>query len=145
MRILALIAALAAGPALADIEKIQANGDVNEVMDRLEAAVTGAGATVFARVDHGGGAEKAGLELGDSQLLMFGNPNLGTPAMQADARAGLYLPLKVLVYADGDGQTWVAYEPPAAMFEGLEIPADAEFVAKMTGALGKFSAAAAGQ
>jgi len=145
MRFVALIAALAAGPAFADIQKVQASGGVDEVMDRLEAAVTGAGATVFARVDHGGGAEKAGLELGDSQLLMFGNPNLGTPAMQADALAGLYLPLKVLVFADGEGQTWVAYEPPAKMFEGLDVPADAEFVAKMTGALGKFSAAAAGE
>ena len=139
---------LAAGAAQAmddDIVKVQANGDVATTMDALQAAVEGAGATVFARVDHSGGAMKAGLELDASQLLIFGNPKLGTPAMQDDALAGLFLPLKVLVYQDGDGQVWLAYEDPSDMLDDLDgVPDDAAYVQKMTGALSKLTAKAAG-
>lgn len=138
---------LMAGAALAsdDIMKVKASGDVAATMDALEAAVTGAGAKVFARVDHGAGAASAGMELDPSQVLIFGNPKLGTPAMQDDPLAGLYLPLKVLVYQDGDGQVWLAYEDPAEMLDDLDsIGESAPYVAKMTGALGKLTAKAAG-
>lgn len=127
-----------------EIVKVKASGDVAATMDALEAAVTGAGATVFARVDHAGGAAKVDLDLAPSQLLIFGNPKLGTPAMQDDALAGLYLPLKVLVYEDGEGQTWLAYEDPGDMLDDLDIPGDAEYLKKMTGALGKLTGKAAG-
>ena len=140
----AALSATVALPAAAEVTRVAAQGSVPEVMDRLEAAVTGAGATVFARVDHGAGAVSVEMELGASELLIFGNPALGTPAMQADPLAGLFLPLKVLAYADADGAVWLAYEEPADTFEGLGVPADAEVVAKMTGALGKLTAAAAG-
>jgi uncharacterized protein (DUF302 family) len=83
------------------------------------------------------------MPIGASQLLIFGNPALGTPAIKADPLAGLYLPLKVLVYEDDEG-VWLTYEPPAEMFEDLSIPGDAEVIQKMTGALGKLTAAAAG-
>ncbi len=100
-----------AGPALADddLMKVQSGKDVASTMDALEAAVEGAGATVFARVDHAGGAEGVGMQLAPSEVLIFGNPKLGTPAMQADPLAGLFLPMKVLVYEDADGQVWLAY------------------------------------
>ena len=128
-----------------DIVKVKANGDVAATMDALQTAVEGAGATVFARVDHAGGAAKVDLELADSQLLIFGNPKLGTPAMQDDALAGLYLPLKVLVYEDGEGQVWLAYEDPKEMLDDLSgINDDAEYIKKMTGALGKLTSKAAG-
>lgn len=136
--------ALWAGAASAEVVKRPVGGPVSAAMDRLEAAVTGAGATVFARVDHGGGAVKAGLDLAPAELLIFGNPQLGTPAMQADMLAGLYLPLKVLIFEDSEGQVWAAYEPPTDTFDGLNIDPTAGFVAKMTGALEKFSGAAGG-
>ncbi|VAW03713.1 Protein crcB homolog 1 [hydrothermal vent metagenome] len=144
--IAAAILSLIALPGFAGegIIKVKAAGDVASTMDALEAAVTGAGATVFARVDHAGGAEKVGLELAPEQLLIFGNPKLGTPAMQDDAMAGLYLPLKVLVYEDDDGQTWLAYEAPAEMLGDLNVPEDAAYVKKMTGALAKLTGKAAG-
>ncbi|WP_323782718.1 DUF302 domain-containing protein [Leisingera sp.] len=137
------IALMSALPAAADLMQIPSHKPVAETMDALQAAVEGAGATVFARVDHGAGARKAELELGASQLLIFGNPKLGTPAMQADMRAGLYLPLRVLAYEDAEGQVWLTYEDPAEMLSALDIPADAGFIAKMQGALGKLTAAAA--
>jgi len=129
-------------PAAAELVTVQSQKSVGETMDALQAAVEGAGATVFARVDHAAGAQNAALELSPSQLLIFGNPKLGTPAMQADMRAGLYLPLKVLAYEDADGQVWLTYQDPAEMLSGLEIPADAGFIAKMQGALDKLTAVA---
>lgn len=132
-----------AGHASADVQRVASGADVAATMDALEAAVTGAGATIFARVDHGAGATSVGADIGGSQLLIFGNPALGTPAMQADPLAGLHLPLKVLVYEDADG-VWLAYEPPVETLSGLNIPSDAEVVQKMTGALGNLTAKAAG-
>ena len=124
-----IMLALMASPAAAtndDIVRVKAAGDVVATMDALEAAVTGAGATVFARVDHAAGAAKIGDEIAPSQLLIFGNPKIGTPAMKDDALAGLFLPLKVLVYRDGAWQVWLAYQDPQAMLSGLGgVPDDA--------------------
>lgn len=134
---------LLAAPAFAEMESLTAQGGVAEVTDRLEAAVTEAGATVFARVDHGAGAKSAGLELTEAQLLIFGNPQLGTPAMQQDIRAGLYLPLKILVYSQ-DGETVIVWEEPEETFDDLEIDDDAEFLDKMETALQNFAKKASG-
>ena len=140
-----LALALSAFPALADdIVRVESARDVAATMDALQAAVEGAGATVFARVDHGAGARSVGSDIGESQLLIFGNPALGTPAIEADRLAGLYLPLKVLVFEDGEGKVWLAYEPPAETLDDLDIPDDAEVLAKMAGALKNLTAAAAG-
>jgi uncharacterized protein (DUF302 family) len=147
-RFLAAIAVMLAGlPALAagdDLVMVESPGDVATTMDRLEAAVTGAGATVFARVDHAAGAASVEMELGPTQVLIFGNPKIGTQAMQDDPRAGLFLPMKVLVYEDGDGRTWLAYQDPEEMFDDLAIADDSGYIQMMTGALGKLTAKAAG-
>ena len=108
---------------------------VAETMDQLEAAVTGAGATVFARIDHAAGAKSVEKSLPDATLLVFGNPALGTMAMEADLRAGLVLPLRVLAYQDADGATQMTWSPAEDLFEGLNIPADAEVITKMNGAV----------
>lgn len=139
---------IAALPALAsndDIIKVKSFADVPTTMDRLAAAVTGAGATVFARVDHAAGAASVDMTLAPAQVLVFGNPKLGTPAIQDDPLAGLFLPLKVLVYQDGAGQTWLAYEDPKEMFDNLSISDDAEYVKTMTGALAKLTTKAVEQ
>jgi len=138
----AILTAMTALPALADLVKVESRHSVSATLDALEVALDKAGATVFARVDHARGAQDIGAELPASQLLIFGNPKLGTPAMQADMRAGLFLPLKALAYEDADGTVWLTYEDPVMMFAGLEIEPSAEFVAMMTGALQKLSTAA---
>lgn len=142
--LLALSFVALASSALADYVSVEANGSVAEVSDRLVNAVEGAGAKVFARVPHSKGAASVEMELEDAELVIFGNPKLGTPAIQQDIRAGLVLPLRVLVH-DVDGQTVLTYESVDAMFEGMDIAADAPFRAAMTGALSKLTAAAAGQ
>lgn len=129
-------------PAFAEYLRVEANGSVSEAADRFVAAAEGAGANVFARVPHSKGAMSVDMELQDAELIIFGNPKLGTPALQQDIRAGLVLPLRVLVHDDG-GQTVLTYESVDAMFEGLDIASDAPFRSAMTGALAKLTAAAA--
>ena len=115
---------------------------VTITMDRLAAAVEGAGATVFARVDHAAGAAKVEMELRPTELLIFGNPKLGTPAMLDGQTAGLDLPLRVLVFADAEGVVQVTYHDPADLAETHGLPADAQYLAMMTGALDKLTAKA---
>jgi uncharacterized protein (DUF302 family) len=112
---------------------------VDETIDRLASAVDNAGAAVFARVDHSAGAASVGLELPPSQLLIFGNPKLGTPAMQGSATAGLDLPLRVLAYADADGTVHLVYHDPVVFAAMHGLPADATYVQMMTGALEKLT------
>lgn len=144
-RILAVFAAtmFTALPALAEYVSIEAAGTVAETADRLQGVAEQAGARVFARVPHSKGADSVGMELQDAELVIFGNPKLGTPALQQDIRAGLVLPLRVLVH-DVDGQTMITYESVGSMFEGLDIAPDAKFREVMAGALQKLTLAAAG-
>lgn len=138
------VSLLMAVPAAADIERIRAEGTVDEVMARLSEAVEAAGATIFATVDHAGGAANTGMQLSDSRLLIFGNPEIGTPVMQQDMLAGLSLPLDMLVYSDDDGQTWVAYENVDGMFDGLDVDDDLPALDRMRSALESLASAAAG-
>lgn len=137
-------ASLFAAPSFADLVQVPAEGDVASVMNRLETSVATAGATIFAKVDHGAGAESIGTRIGDSQLLIFGNPQLGTPAIAADPLAGLVLPLKVLVYADADGQTWVAWQEVEDMFDGIDVDEDADYVTTIENVLSNFIETARG-
>ena len=130
---------IATGAMSADLVTKTSPHSVSDTMDRLEAAVTGAGATVFARVDHAAGAAKVDMELRPTQMLMFGNPKLGTPAMLDSQAAGLDLPLRVVVYADAEGVVNVAYHAPAHLAETHGLPADAKYIAMMTGALDKLT------
>ena len=144
--VLTLTTALAAGPlAAADlISKVSAH-DVPTTIDRLAAAVENAGARVFARVDHAAGAASVDAELRPTQMLMFGNPALGTPAIQAAQTAGLDLPLRAVAYEDADGTVYLVYHDPATMADTHAIPADAEVLQRMTGALNNLTNAATGE
>jgi uncharacterized protein (DUF302 family) len=84
-----------------------------ETMSRLQAEVEAKGLTVFARVDHAAGAAAVGLSLRPTELLMFGNAKGGTPLMQAVQTIGIDLPLKMLVWQDASGDTWLSYNDPS--------------------------------
>ncbi len=142
----ALFAISAGGCAIADdYETTSSSKSVTETMDALVAAVEGAGATIFARVDHTAGAQSVGLDMAEAQLLIFGNPALGTPVMQEDPRAGLILPLRVLVYADRGGETQVFYEEVDDMFDDLDVDDDLDAVKNIEAALERLTAAAVAQ
>src|ERR1700761_5411025 len=92
---------------------IRCESPVRETVDHLTSVVETAGLTVFARVDHGGGAASVGMELRPTELLIFGNPRGGTPLMQDQQTAGIDLPLKALVWEDADGGVWRTYNAAA--------------------------------
>lgn len=115
---------------------------VSDTMDRLVAAVEGAGATVFARVDHAKGAMSIEAELAPNQVLIFGNPKLGTPIMQQNPAAGLDLPIRVVVFQDADGKTNVAYYNPSRIADDHGIAGDFKALQMMGGAVDKLTGAA---
>ena len=108
---------------------------VTETMDRLERAVTDRGLFVVARVDHAGAAQKAGLTLRPTQLLIFGNPKAGTPLMQSAQSAGIDLPLKALVWQDDKGQVWLAYNEPGWLAARHGVGDRADIIRAMRAAL----------
>ena len=142
--VLAFIAMTASAQAAELVTKKSAYS-VGETVDRLAAAVEAAGAKVFARVDHAAGANAVGQDLRPTQMLMFGNPKLGTPALQAAQSAGLDLPLRAVVYEDAAGDVFLAYHFPSTLSAVHGIPADAGVLARMTGALGKLTDKAVGK
>jgi uncharacterized protein (DUF302 family) len=83
-----------------------------ETMERVAAAVRELGMSVVARIDHADAATKVGLTLRPTEVLVFGNPKAGTPLMQSSATIAIDLPLKVLVWQDDGGMTWLAYDDP---------------------------------
>ena len=114
-----------------------------ETMDRLETEVKSKGLTVFARIDHAAGAAAVGLQLRPAELLIFGNAKGGTPLMLAAQTMGIDLPLKVLVWQDASGKTWLSYNDPSwlAKRHGLDHEVDAS-VSALTTALNAFASAA---
>jgi uncharacterized protein (DUF302 family) len=81
-------------------------------MDRFENIAKQKGMTIFARIDHAAGAAKIGKKLRSTELLIFGNPQGGTPFMECNQTVGIDLPLKALVWEDATGQVWLGYNDP---------------------------------
>ncbi|MEX2165195.1 MAG: DUF302 domain-containing protein [Sulfuricaulis sp.] len=86
--------------------------DAKTTMDRLEAVVKQKGMNVFARIDHAAGAAKVGKQLRPTEVLIFGNPQGGTPLMLCAQTAGIDLPLKALAWQDNTGKVWLGYNDP---------------------------------
>ena len=82
---------------------------VEETVERLKSILQAKGVTLFAVIDHSGEAEKAGMKMPPTKLLIFGNPKAGTPLMLAAPSSAIDLPLKILVWEDGRGRVWVSY------------------------------------
>jgi uncharacterized protein (DUF302 family) len=97
---------------------------VSETLKKLQTAIEARGLKVFALIDHSGEAEKAGLKMRPTQLLIFGSPKGGTPLMVAAPSLAIDLPLKALVWEDADGKVWVSYNSPEYLQQRHKIPAD---------------------
>jgi uncharacterized protein (DUF302 family) len=114
-----------------------------ETVDRLEAEIRARGLTIFARIDHAAGAAEVGLKLRPTQLIVFGNARGGTPLMQSVQTIGIDLPLKIFVWQDAGGKTWISYNEPRWIVR-RHGTADAEaIVTKMADQLSAISNAAA--
>jgi uncharacterized protein (DUF302 family) len=104
--------------------KLNSPYSVAETMERIEAALRAAGIMTFARVDHSGEAEKAGLKMRPTQVLIFGSPKAGTPLMVAAPSLAIDLPLKALVAEDADGKVSVTYNSPEYLMNRHGVPKD---------------------
>jgi len=100
----------------------QSNHSVDETVQRLRETIHSRGLTLFALVDHSGEAEKVGMQMPPTKLLIFGNPKGGTPLMLAAPRVAMDLPLKILVWQDQAGKVWVSYNSPAYLQERYGFP-----------------------
>ena len=111
--ILALLLSVAARSQAADgLVTVKSPHSVKATADRFEAAAKARGLNVFLRVDHAAGAKKVGKDLRPTELLVFGNPQGGTPLMECAQSAGIDLPLKALAWQDAAGQVWLGYNDP---------------------------------
>jgi uncharacterized protein (DUF302 family) len=106
-----------------------------ETMDRLEAEIRAQRKTVFARIDHAAGAAEVGLTLAPTELIIFGNARGGTPLMQSVQTVGIDLPLKVLVWQDTAGKTWLSYNEPSWIAQRHSVANAEQVVSKMAAAL----------
>jgi uncharacterized protein (DUF302 family) len=107
---------------LEGIVQIPSSHSVDKTVDKLEAILKSKGVTLFALVDHSGEAEKVGLTMPPTKLLIFGNPKGGTPLMLAAPSAAIDLPLKILVAEDSQGKVWISYNSPDYLKERHGLP-----------------------
>ena len=140
--LLAGVAMISAAHADDGLVKIKSAYSVSETLDRLENAVKGKGMTVFTRIDHAKGAAKVDKQLRPTELLIFGNPKVGTLLMQSNQNAGLDLPLKALAWEDSNGDVWLVYNEPGYLASRHGITDRDPVIEKMRNAMKGFSAAA---
>jgi uncharacterized protein (DUF302 family) len=108
-----LVAITSLASAADGLVELRSPFDAGETMNRFEEIVRQRGLNVFARVDHAAGAAKIGKTLRPTEVLIFGNPQGGTPFMECAQSVGIDLPLKALVWEDAAAQVWLAYNDPA--------------------------------
>lgn len=106
------------------IVRLTSQHSVSETVSKLEGLLKAKNVKLFAIVDHSGEAEKAGLKMPNTKLLIFGSPKAGTPLMLATPSVALDLPLKILVAEDADGKVWVSYNSPKYLQERHQLPED---------------------
>jgi len=106
------------------IVTIPSNHSVDETVDRLKNILQSKGVTLFAVIDHSGEAEKVGMKMPPTKLLIFGSPKAGTPLMLATPSIAIDLPLKILVWQDAQGKVWLSYNSPEYLKDRHGLPAD---------------------
>ena len=106
------------------IVKIPSRHSLDETVDKLKTILKSKGVTLFALIDHSGEAEKVGLTMPPTKLLIFGNPKGGTPLMLAAPSAAIDLPLKILVAEDSQGKVWISYNSAEYLKERHGLPQD---------------------
>lgn len=100
------------------------NHSVEQTVDRLKNILQAKGVTLFTLIDHSGEAEKAGMQMRPTKLLIFGNPKAGTPLMIASPSIAIDLPIKILTWEDGEGKVWISYNDPSYLQARHGLPAE---------------------
>ena len=100
------------------------NHSVEQTVDGLKNILQSKGVTLFALIDHSGEAEKVGMKMPPTKLLIFGNPKTGTPLMLVAPSTAIDLPLKILVWEDAQGKVWLSYNSPDYLQKRHGLPQD---------------------
>jgi uncharacterized protein (DUF302 family) len=143
--IIALILVLVFAPLVSaepGLISVKSSHDVKNTADRLETVLNEKGMTVFLRVDHTEGARKVGQELRPTELVIFGNPKVGTPLMQCSQTMAIDLPQKALIWQDESGQVWLTYNDPQYLATRHGINGCKAVLGKVQNALKNFAQAA---
>jgi uncharacterized protein (DUF302 family) len=127
-----------------DLVTLPSAHGARETVERLKSLLSRKGIEVFADVDHAAGARKVGLSLRPTRVLIFGNPQAGTPLMQSRQTIGLDLPLRVLVWEDEAGRVWLTYHRPEFLARRHNVPGCEEAVTALGTGLAALARAAAG-
>ncbi|HSG94568.1 MAG TPA: DUF302 domain-containing protein [Afifellaceae bacterium] len=141
--ILTLVLSTAAAGADDGLVKKLSAHSVQTTMNSLENLVRNKGLTVFARIDHAAGATAVGEDMLPTELLLFGNPAIGTKLMTSQRTVGIDLPIKVLIWEEPDGKVWIAYNDPAYLAERHGIDDRDAVLEKMAAAVRGIVSAAA--
>ena len=118
---IALSVVLSAANAADGLVAVKSPHGAKATMDKLEELVKQRGLTVFARIDHAAGAAKVGKSLRPTEVLIFGDPQGGTPFMECAQSVGIDLPLKALVWENAEGQVWLGYNAPAFLAKRHDV------------------------
>ncbi|MGF1862286.1 DUF302 domain-containing protein [Photobacterium profundum] len=121
---------------------VKSSHNVKVTADKLEQILNDKGMTVFVRIDHSAGAKHVGEVLRPTELIIFGNPKVGTPLMQCSQSAAIDLPQKALISQDEKGQVWLTYNSPDYLVKRHNIKGCNEIVTKIETALANVSKAA---
>ncbi len=141
---LVLATTLVSGMAMADngLIKVKSAHSVEDTANKLEEILAAKGMNIFGRVNHAAGAKKADLELNPTEVVIFGNPKIGTPLMKCQPTIAIDLPQKALIWQDYSGDVWLAYNDPAALAQRHDLQGCEKVLEKVTGALANFAKAA---
>jgi len=121
---------------------VKSSHDVKVTADRLEDILNQKGMKVFIRINHAAGAQKLGKELRPTELIVFGNPKVGTPLMQCAQSVAIDLPQKALIWQDDREQVWLSYNDPNYLAQRHGLTGCAEVIKKVEKALNNFAKAA---
>ena len=132
------------GMAQSQLTTIESMYSVEETADRLAETLEAKGIKIVARIDHAAGAKSVGLDMPATEVMMFGNPKLGTPLMLANPEIGIDLPMKMLIWQGADGKVRLGYIEPASLMTRYGIAGKDEVFKTMAGALAAFAKAATG-
>ncbi|MGI9316953.1 MAG: DUF302 domain-containing protein [bacterium] len=127
------------------IMKVKSAHNVATTADRLESALTEKGMKVFARINHAAGAESIGESLSPTELVIFGNPKIGTGLIKCAQSSAIDLPMKALIWQDDAGEVWLGYNDAGYLSSrhGMQnCEGISKILEKVAGALANFAAAA---
>jgi uncharacterized protein (DUF302 family) len=109
-------------PTTKGLVNLPTSHSVDQAVERRKNILQSKGVTLFGFIDHSGEAEKVGLKMRPTKLLIFGSPKAGTPLMLAAPSAAIDLPLKILIWEDASGKAWITYNSPEFLRECHGVP-----------------------